>query len=393
LTEHENKSPGVDRQMQIYMSRLQGRSGAFPISYAELRQAARQKLTDDAFGYLIGGAADGQAVEDNEAAFDAWNIVPRVLGDVNSCRLGSNLLGLRIKSPILLAPIGVQNILHSEGELASSKAAASLAMPFVLSTVSSFSIEAVAEAMGPMPRWFQLYWGTRRDIVISLIERAEAAGYSAIVVTVDAKVMAWRHADLENAYLPFMHGDGLANFLTDPAFRRTLTRPPEEDPRAAVQQFADVFSNLALTWSDIDWLREQTSLPIIIKGILHSDDARRAVDHGVAAIIVSNHGGRQVDGCIPAITALPAVVDAVDAAIPVLFDSGIRRASHVVKAIALGAKAVLLGRPYALGLASDGEQGVRNVLLNLLAELDLTMRLSGFTSVEDLNPQCLAEAT
>ncbi len=391
MAEHENKSPGIERQRQIYVSRMMGQPRKFPLSFEALKHAARERLVDDAFGYLAGGAADGEASEANETAFSRWGIVPRVLGDANSCRLGSTLLGTKIRSPILLAPIGVQGILHSEGELASARAAASMSMPFVLSTVSSATMEAVADAMGPMPRWFQLYWGTRRDIVISMVERAENAGYSAIVLTVDAKTLAWRHADLENAYLPFLHGEGLANFFADPAFRRTLQKPPEEDPRPAIHQFTEVFSNLALSWSDVDWLREQTHLPIVLKGVLHPDDARKAIDHGAAAVVVSNHGGRQLDGCIPAVTALPAVVDAVGDRIPVLFDSGIRRASHVVKALALGAKAVLLGRPYAYGLAVAGEDGVRNVLHDLLAELDLTMRLSGFTSVEELSRDCLVD--
>ncbi|MDX1741254.1 MAG: alpha-hydroxy-acid oxidizing protein, partial [Rhodothermales bacterium] len=240
-------------------------------------------------------------------------------------------------------------------------------------------------------RWFQLYWGSRRDIVISMVERAEKAGYAAIVLTVDAKTMAWRNVDLQNAYLPFLHGKGLANYFTDPAFCRTLAKPPADDPEAAVRQFAELFSNLSLSWASVDWLREETSLPIVIKGILHPDDALRAIDHGASAIVVSNHGGRQVDGCIPAIDALPKVAAAVGGAIPVLFDSGIRRASHVFKALALGAKAVFLGRPYIYGQAIGGEKGVRDVLHNLLAELDLTMRLSGITSVDELTPDCLSK--
>ncbi len=391
MAEHENKSPGIARQMAVYLGGLRGQSPETGFSYADLMEGAREVLSDDAFGYVTGGAADGQTVDANERAFDRWHIVPRVLRDVSSCRLGSDLLGARIKSPILLAPIGVQNLFHSKGEIASARAAASMSMPFILSTVSSYPMEAVAEAMGPMPRWFQLYWGTRRDIVISMVERAERAGYTAIVLTVDAKTMAWRNVDMQNAYLPFLHGKGLANYFTDPAFCRTLAKPPTEDPEAAVRQFAEVFSNLSLTWEDVDWLREETSLPIVVKGVLHPDDAYRAADLGAAAIVVSNHGGRQVDGCVPAIDALPAVAAAVGGKLPVLFDSGIRRASHVVKALALGAKAVLLGRPYVYGLATGGEQGVRDVLHNLLAELDLTMRLAGLTSVDELTPDCLSE--
>jgi isopentenyl diphosphate isomerase/L-lactate dehydrogenase-like FMN-dependent dehydrogenase len=392
MAEHENKSPGLERQMQVYMGGVQGEPVGSHFSYADLVEGAREVLSEDAFGYVAGGAADGQTIDANELGFERWHIVPRVLGDVNSCRLGVKILGHSLKSPIMLAPIGAQGIVHSEGEVASGKAAASMSMPFVLSTVSSLTLEAVAEGMGPMPRWFQLYWGSRRDIVISMIERAERSGYSALVLTVDAKAMGWRNVDLRNGFLPFFHGHGTANYFTDPAFCRTLARPPGEDPRAALEQFAEEFGNLALSWTDVEWLREQTNLPIVIKGVLHPDDARKAVDHGAAAVIVSNHGGRQVDGCIPAITALPDVTAAIDEEIPVLFDSGIRRASHVIKAMALGAEAVLLGRPYIYGLALDGERGVREVLVNLLAELDLTMRLSGFTSIGDLTSQALQEA-
>ncbi len=378
--------------MAVYLGRLQGTPIDTLFSYGDLVERAREVLSEEAFGYVAGGAADGQSVDANERAFERWRIVPRVLRDVNSCRLDLTLLGTKLRSPILLAPIGAQGILNQEGEVAAGRAAASMAMPFVLSTVSSSSMEQVAEAMGPMPRWFQLYWGARRDIVVSMIERAEAAGYSAIVLTVDAKAMGWRNVDLQNGFLPFFQGHGTANYFTDPAFCRTLAKSPQEDPREAIRQFAEVFSNLALSWSDVDWLREQTSLPVVIKGILHPDDARRAVDHGAAAVIVSNHGGRQVDGCIPAVRALPEVVAAADDELPVLFDSGVRRASHVLKALALGARAVLLGRPYVYGLALGGEQGVRDVLQNLLGEFDLTMRLAGLSSLDELTPECLTEA-
>lgn len=385
MAAHENKSPGAERQLQIYSEAAQGRLPAFPVSFVDLEEKARAVIDPHAWGYIEPGAGSGDTLDSNQEAFLDWEIVPRVMSDVSSCRLDVRLFGAALKSPILLAPIGLQGIVHAEGELPAARAAASLGMPFVLSTLSSKTIEETAAAMGPMPRWFQLYWGARRDVVASLVGRAERAGYGAVVLTVDAKMLGWREADLAHGYLPPMRGEGLANYFSDPEFRRTLPKPPEEDPRAAVMQFLETATNLELSWHDLGWLCERTSLPVLIKGILHPDDARAAVDHGVDGIIVSNHGGRQVDGVVASIRALPEVAEAMNGRVPVLFDSGIRNASHIVKALALGASAVLVGRPYLYGLAINGEEGVRDVLLNLLAELDITARLCGITSVQELD--------
>ncbi len=391
MSENANRSPGIDRQTRIYLSGTQGVRPEHPFSFLELEEKARAAMDSDAWGYVEPGAGAGDTVFSNQEAFLEWEIVPRALRDVSSCDLKIDLLGLSLRSPLLLAPIGIQEIAHNEAEVASGRAAASLTMPFVLSTMSSRSIEQVAEAMGPMPRWFQLYWGSRNDIVVSMLQRAETCGYSAIVLTVDAKLLGWRDADLQNAYLPIVHGKGVANYFTDPEFRRTLGKPPEEDPRQAIEQLLQLLSNLTLSWDDVRWLVDQTSLPVLIKGILHPDDAKRALETGAAGVIVSNHGGRQVDGSVAALRALPDVsVAAGDAT--VLFDSGIRRASHVVKALCLGASAVLVGRPYIYGLAINGEQGVRDVMLNLLGELDVTMRLCGYRSIGELTPQCLRSA-
>ncbi|MBT8401936.1 MAG: alpha-hydroxy-acid oxidizing protein [Rhodothermia bacterium] len=389
MSEKANRSPGIDRQIQTYLAGAQGIRPEHPFSFFDLEQKARDVMDPDAWGYVEPGAGAGDTVFSNQEAFLEWEIVPRALRDVSSCDLKVDLLGLSLRSPLVLAPIGIQEILHQEAEIGSGRAAASLMMPFVLSAVSSRSIEQVAEAMGPMPRWFQLYWGSRNDIVISLLERAERSGYSAIVLTVDAKLLGWRDADLQNAYLPVVQGKGVANFFTDPEFRRTLDQPPEEDPHQAIQQLLQVLSNLTLSWDDVRWLVDQTSLPVLLKGILHPDDAKRAVDSGAAGVIVSNHGGRQVDGAVGALRALPGISEALDDAATILFDSGIRRASHIVKALCLGASAVLVGRPYIYGLALNGEQGVRDVMLNLLGELDVTMRLSGYRSLGELTRECL----
>lgn len=291
----------------------------------------------------------------------------------------------------MLAPLGVQRIIHPSGELATARAAAALGVPLVLSTVSSTPLEDVAAAMGEAPRWFQLYWPADRELAASLIERAETAGYGALVITLDAAFLGWRPRDLERAYLPFLYAEGLANYFVDPVFRASLGRPPEDDVAAAVTRVAALFANPALTWDDLAFARERTPLPIYLKGILDPEDARRALGHGMDGVIVSNHGGRQVDGAIAALDALPAVVAAVDGRAPVLFDSGIRSGADVFKAVALGARACMIGRPFALGLGVAGEAGVRDALLNLLAEFDLTMALSGCAAIDEIDGGRLRE--
>jgi isopentenyl diphosphate isomerase/L-lactate dehydrogenase-like FMN-dependent dehydrogenase len=283
----------------------------------------------------------------------------------------------------------VQGILHAEGELAVARAAASTGTPFILSNVSSFSIEQVAAAAGEGVRWFQLYPGKNREVIRSALSRAENAGYSAIVVTLDTTMLGWREWDLKNNYLPFLQGQGIATYLSDPVFRSLLPKPPEEDPRSAVMLWLSLFSNPRFTWDDVDWLRETTKLPLLLKGLTDADDAATAVDHGVDGIIVSNHGGRQVDGAIATLDALPEVHEAVDGRVPILLDSGIRRGADVLKAIALGAHAVLIGRPYAYALASAGEAGVRHLIRTLMADIDITLALCGRTAVEDLDRSLL----
>ncbi len=385
-------SPGMQRQLQIYLSGLAGEKPSFPIAIEALEAQARKVLRPEAAAYLFGGAGGEETVRANREAFRRWRLVPRMLRGVGTRDLSVELLGRRFPAPVLLAPIGVQGMLHPEGELAVARAAAAVGVPFVLSTVSSQPLEAVAEAMGTAPRWFQLYWSRDPELTLSLIRRAEAAGYEALVVTLDTTLLAWREQDLAHAYLPFLQGEGLANYFTDPVFRSRLDEPPEANPTAAILTFARVFSNPDLTWDDLAFLQENTRLPILLKGILHLDDARRAAEAGVAGVIVSNHGGRQVDGAIAALEALPAVVEAVGDRLTVLFDSGIRRAADVLKAMALGARAVLLGRPYACGLAVGGEAGVRFVLENLLAELDLALGLLGCRSWDEVDRSVLYNA-
>ncbi|MEA2566770.1 MAG: lactate 2-monooxygenase, partial [Actinomycetota bacterium] len=317
----------------------------------------------------------------------------RVLRDVARRDLGVDILGQRLPVPLMLAPIGVLSILHKDAELAVARAARALGIPLILSTVSSTTMEEVAAEMGEVSRWFQLYWPRNDELAASFLRRAEQAGYRAVVVTLDTYLLSWRERDIRNAYLPFVRGEGLANYFSDPVFREAIGGDPKFHPVRALEYFGEVFSDPSRTWDDLSRLRQSTRLPIWVKGILHPDDARKAVDHGVAGVIVSNHGGRQVDGAIAALDALPPIVDAVGGRTTVLFDSGIRRGPDVIKAMALGARCVLLGRPYAFGLAVDGEKGVREVLENLVADIDLTLGLSGCSSFAELGRGNLVEVS
>jgi isopentenyl diphosphate isomerase/L-lactate dehydrogenase-like FMN-dependent dehydrogenase len=327
----------------------------------------------------------------NLEAFRRRRIVPRMLRDVSQRDLRTTVLGTVMAAPVMLAPVGVQTILHPDGELASARAAAAVGLPVVASTAAARSMEEVAEAAGDTPRWFQLYQPKDEDLTRSFVRRAEDAGYSAIVVTLDSTLLGWRPADLERAYLPFLEGTGIAQFVADDVFRASLERPPEEDLQGAVARWAQVI-NKVVTWDDIGFIRSITTLPVLLKGILHAGDARLAREHGVDGVIVSNHGGRQVDGAIGALDALPGVVEAAGPDMPVLFDSGIRCGADIAKALALGAQAVLLGRPYLWGLALDGQAGVEFVLRMMLAELDLTLALSGYRTPGELAGAQLATA-
>jgi isopentenyl diphosphate isomerase/L-lactate dehydrogenase-like FMN-dependent dehydrogenase len=386
---------GPERELQVYALGLSGGKPSVPLPLELLEQKAKEILAPRAYDYVAGGAGGEDTMRANREAFYRWRIVPRMLRDVSNRDLSVEVLGARLPAPILLGPVGVQEMVHADADVASARAAASLGLPFVLSTMSSRSIEEVAQAadkIAESPRWFQLYWGKNPELTASMVERAERAGYSALVVTLDTHSLGWRERDLHHGYLPFMLGQGLANYFSDPVFRGLLAQPPEQNPVAAIQLWGSVFSNAALTWKDIGFLRKHTRVPIILKGILHSVDAARGLDAGVDALIVSNHGGRQVDGSIGALDALPGVVREVKGRAPILFDSGIRHGADVFKALALGARAVLLGRLYLWGLAVAGEEGVRDVLLNLVADFDLTLALSGYKCCREVDASVLSRS-
>lgn len=375
----------------LYLGGEAGSKAPVPADFAELERRAMERLDANAAAYIGAGAGAETTTSANREAFDRRRLVPRMMRDVSARNLATTVLGTAMPAPLLLSPIGAQGLADPEGELASARAAAAVGVPMIASSVSHFSLERIAAAGGPdAPRWFQLYWPTDQELAASFVARAEAAGYAAVVLTVDTFVHGWKPRDLERAWLPFLHGIGVANYYEDPVFRAGLARSPEEDPAAAVDHFFTVQGNPSVTWENLAQLREMTTLPILIKGLLHPDDAREAVERGADGIIVSNHGGRQVDGAIASLDALEAIVPAVAGAVPLLLDSGIRGGADAMKALATGADAVCLGRPYIWGLALAGEAGAESVLRMVLAELDLTMALCGFTDVGAIDAGALA---
>ena len=420
-------SIGRSLQGGIYRAGLFGAKPVVPTSYDALEAAAEQAMSAQAWSYVHGGAGNQATVRANRDALDRVRLVPRHLVDVDERDLSVELLGRTLPAPLLLAPIGVLEMAHPLAEHAVARAAAAVGVPMVISTQGSVPMEETVASLGDTPRLYQLYWSREDALARSFVERAEAIGADAIVVTLDTHVLGWRTHDLDLGYLPFARGEGIAQYTSDPVFRAlvearvggatgtatprpTLAQIPaalkalrsihrhwpdragrgDPRPRLAVETFLDVFSRSDLTWPDLARLRAMTDLPILVKGVQHRDDARLAIEHGVDGIVVSNHGGRQVDGAIGSLEALPGVVEEVAGRVPVLFDSGVRSGADVVKALALGARAVLLGRPWVYGLALAGEDGVRAVLEHVIAEIDLTLGLIGARSIADLGPEVLA---
>ncbi len=378
-----------DHYRAIYLKGLAGEKPELPVAWEDLEAAAEEAMEPASADYVYATAGTGDTYVENRDAFKRWRIVPRMLRDVAERDLTTELFGQTLPAPVALAPIGVQTAAHPDGERATARAAATLGLPMVISTASDTSMEDIAEAAPEAPRWYQLYWPSDEGVARSLVDRAEASGCGAIVVTADNYIPGWKPRDLQRAELPFIKGIGVAQFFSDPVFRAALEKTPEEDLGAAVGHYLGVFVNPSLTWDDLERLRSWTSLPIVIKGILHADDATEARERGVDGIVVSNHGGRQVDGAIATIDALPAIADAVGSDLEILLDSGIRSGADAFRALALGADAVLLGRPWVWGLALAGEAGVEEVLRRFLAELDLTLALSGYTRPSQLSPSAL----
>ncbi|MGW1717293.1 alpha-hydroxy-acid oxidizing protein [Streptomyces sp. NPDC002156] len=379
----------ADYQNEIYLNGLGGVLPTFPMEFAELEERARAALPPSVWSYVAGGAGDERTQRANVEAFARWGLIPRMLVGAAQRDLTVELFGTTLPSPVFLAPIGVIGLCAQDGhgDLATARAAARTGVPMVASTFSVDPLEDVAAELGDTPGFFQLYTPTDRSIAESLVQRAEHAGYRGIVVTLDTWITGWRPRDLATANFPQLRGHCLANYTGDPAFRAALGRPPEEDPQAAILHWTQIFGN-PLTWDDLDWLRSLTDLPLILKGICHPEDARRARDAGVDALYCSTHGGRQANGGLPALNVLPGVVEAAGE-LPVLFDSGVRSGADIVKALALGATAVGIGRPYAYGCALGGTDGIVHVLRALLAETDLIMAVDGYPSLKDLVPEAL----
>jgi isopentenyl diphosphate isomerase/L-lactate dehydrogenase-like FMN-dependent dehydrogenase len=376
-----------DYQNEIYLNGLFGRLPALPMDFAELARRAEAALPPSVWSYVAGGAGDERTQDANVTAFDGWGLVPRMLVGATQRDLGVDLFGLHLPTPLFMAPIGVIGLCAQDGhgDVATARAAARTGVPMVASTLTVDPMEEVAKESGDTPGFFQLYTPTDRELAASLVRRAEAAGYAGIVVTLDTWVTGWRPRDLSTGNFPQLRGHCLANYFSDPVFRSRLAKTPEEDPTSAVLTWTQIFGN-PLTWDDLEWLRSLTRLPLILKGICHPEDARRARDAGVDGLYCSNHGGRQANGGLPALDCLPGVVEAADG-LPVLFDSGVRSGADVVKALALGATAVGVGRPYAYGLALGGTDGIVHVLRTLLAEADLIMAVDGYPTVADLHQE------
>ena len=378
-----------DYQLEIYGAGLHGVVPTFPMAFAELEARAEQALPPSVLSYVAGGAGSEHTQRANVSAFRQWGLIPRMFVGATQRDLSVELFGMRLPTPILMAPIGVIGLCAQDGhgDLATAEAAARTGVPMIASTLSVDPLEDVAAQFGGTPGFFQLYTPTDRDLAASLVSRAEAVGYRGIVVTLDTWLTGWRPRDLAASNFPQLRGHCLANYFTDPVFRSLLGKDPADDLATAVGTWARLFGN-PLTWDDLPWLRSLTTLPLLVKGICHPDDARRAKDGGVDGIYCSNHGGRQADGGLPALDCLPAVVDAADG-LPVLFDSGIRSGADVIKALALGATAVAVGRPYAYGLAIGGTDGIVHVLRSILAEADLIMAVDGYPTLADLTPDSL----
>ena len=378
-----------DLQNEIYLAGLSGLVPPLPMTFSELERRAELAMPPGTWSYVAGGAGDEHTQRRNRTAFEHWGLVPRMLRATTERDQSVELFGLRLPTPVFMAPIGVIGICTQDGhgDLATARAAAATGVPMVASTLTEDPLEDVAAAQGETPGFFQLYCPTDPEVAASLVQRAERAGYRGIVVTLDTWVTGWRPRDLATANFPQLRGHCLANYFTDPVFLSRLDKTPEEDPGTAILTWASMFGR-PLVWEDLAWLRSLTTLPVLVKGICHPEDARRAVDEGVDGIYVSTHGGRQANGGVAAVDCLPDVAAAVPD-VPVLFDSGIRSGSDVVKALALGATAVGIGRPYAFGAALAGTEGIVHVLSTILAEADLLMAVDGYPTIADLGPEAV----
>ncbi|MGD9590941.1 MAG: alpha-hydroxy-acid oxidizing protein [Candidatus Berkiella sp.] len=413
----------TQRQKDIYSAGFRGDLPSISTRVDLLEAMAQKKLSTKAFNFIAGGAGREDCLTNNKAAFSKWSIVPRVLTGKTNCSTEITLFNSKHDYPFLLAPIGMQDLAHKDAEVGVAKAASAQNIALCLSTQASTPMETVAKVMGNKARWFQLYWSTNLEFNESLVKRAQNCGCSAIVVTLDTQMLGWRTRDLDLASLPVYQLSGIAQYLSDPIVQALIdsnlaqSESQNDDKNLsllfnlirisykypgnffknitsmkavkALQAIATIARGKELTWQNIVDLRKVTKLPIVVKGILSPADAKLALEYGIDGIIVSNHGGRQLSSCVASLDCLRDVAAVAKGKVPILMDSGIQGGDDIFKAIALGADAVMIGRPYLYALAIAGEKGVSELLQNLKAEFELTMMLSGCATVSDITQSML----
>ncbi|MBK9107996.1 MAG: alpha-hydroxy-acid oxidizing protein [Saprospiraceae bacterium] len=406
---------GIERQRQIYLDAIFGKKSSIPQNYNSLEQLCRQSLPEKYFNYIFTGAGDNCGVKNNQEAFKKYEILPRWCRGLKDPDLSIHLCGYKLDFPILFAPIGVLELAHRHADAELARASCGTRIPMIVSSQSSISLEHCANIIRDVPWWFQLYFSQSKELTQSFVRRAEDAGASAIVLTLDTVMLGWRNLDLETAYLPFLEGKGIANYTSDPYFLacleneiisneskgkpsllhilklfnsfpgNILDKLRSKNPIKAVQLFTRSYSRPELNWDDIKWLRAQTNLPIFLKGILHAADAIKTVDTGCNGVIVSNHGGRQINNNAASLDCLADIRKNVDENFPVILDSGIRSGTDIFIALALGANAVSIGRPYVYAMHLAGHKGVEELMANYISELKILMSLTGCANIEEIS--------
>ncbi|MBK8296322.1 MAG: alpha-hydroxy-acid oxidizing protein [Saprospiraceae bacterium] len=415
---------GRDWLKIIFSNRLAGTKPCIPVSFELLQLEASKKLSKNAFDYIFTGAGTNQGVTNNRESFKRYRIKPHMLQGCENPSLETQIFNNRFPLPFYFSPIGVLELAHLNADLELAIAAKNTGLTMIYSNQASKSMETCSSLLGTSNKWFQLYFSKSRELVESLVSRAEQNGCTALVLTLDTTTIGWRVMDLENAYLPFIYGKGLAQYTSDPVFNKLMNSNKHNTPTKSVSNrpgffdtleilksypdtllnnlktgnsvkaircFFDLYSNPDLSWDDITWLRTITKLPIVLKGILHEEDARKALDSGIDGIIVSNHGGRQIDQVFSSLDALRQIKKILPSSYPLLFDSGIRSGTDIFIALALGAKAIGIGRPYVYALALKGHVGVETLVQNLASELMITMSLCGCKSIETITSDLLTD--
>ncbi|MBK7811729.1 MAG: alpha-hydroxy-acid oxidizing protein [Saprospiraceae bacterium] len=411
-----------DRQKEIYTEGALGHQPKIPVDFKSLELQASKILSKNAFGYIATGAGQEEGIFNNQKAFSSWNIIPSIASGIQNLDTKRQILGLDLPWPMMFAPIGVLDLARPKGDLLLAKASVESQIPMIISNQASTSMEEVAKALTSQNFWFQLYFSKSKELVRNFVQRAEACGAKGIILTLDTTTLGWRQRDLNNAYLPFIRGLGIAQYTSDPVFKELLKdvnlqtqksagnifqklrllhellknypgsyfeNLKSKEPIKAVRKFIEIYSRPELNWDDIQWLKEISNIPVLLKGILHPNDALQAIKLGIDGIVISNHGGRQIDRVISSLDALVEIKKVVPKDYPLILDSGIRTGTDIFMALALGAKTVLLGRPYVYALAINGSKGVLEITKNILAEFEITMKLAGCPNIESITEEKL----